>query len=492
MCRQLARRSLISTVVPHEAKRRSQMRNCASENLEISGFVLCTPRNDGDGYVALVLTPITSAEAAMSPPGTFSFDAPGDAARAAELRRVKVLATLVLVGTLALFVTAKALVPVHPVFGFVAAFAEAATIGGLADWYAVVALFKRPLGLPIPHTAIIQSNQHRIADKLGEFIEVHFLEAAPVAAKLRQIDFGSFIADWLRDRKRSTDLARFTLRLLPEAVTATETSGLMTFITRRITTQLQGIDLAPLAAGTLRAFVAEGRHQGLLDDILRAVHQSLTEPETMAMIREKIRGELPTLLKLYRADKYLVNKIVASATAFFEEVRDDPKHPFRGEFDRMVLTFVDRLGSDPSYADRIDGLKRDLLARPELGDLARNVWSNARSFIERSASGESQVLQQHLAGMFMKTGDTLAADPELRAEINQGFVAVLRSFIADQKSVVSSFISDQVKAWDMGQLLQLIEINIGRDLQYIRFNGSLIGGLAGLALYTAEVLPRML
>ncbi|WP_079544757.1 DUF445 domain-containing protein [Bradyrhizobium lablabi] len=428
----------------------------------------------------------------MTLPATFSFDAPGDAARAAELRRVKALATLVLAGTLLLFVTAKLLLPVHPIFGFVAAFAEAATIGGLADWYAVVALFKRPLGLPIPHTAIIQSNQHRIADKLGEFIEVHFLEAAPVEAKLRQIDFATFIAEWLRDRKRSTDLARFVLRLLPEAVTATETSGLMTFITRRITTQLQSIDLAPLAAGTLRAFVKEGRHQGLLDDILRAVHETLTRPETMAMVRAKIRGELPTLLKLYRADKYLVNKIVASATAFFEEVRSDQKHPFRGEFDQMVLSLVDRLGSDPSYADRIDGLKRDFLARPELAELARTIWSNARTFIERSASGESQVLQHHLAKMFMEAGEALASDGALRAEINQGFVAVLRSFIADQKSGVSSFISDQVKAWDMGQLLQLIEINIGKDLQYIRFNGSLIGGLAGLTLYTVELLVRWL
>jgi uncharacterized membrane-anchored protein YjiN (DUF445 family) len=428
----------------------------------------------------------------MPPSSTFSFDTPGDAARAAELRRTKALATLVLAGTLTLFVIAKLLLPVHPAFGFVAAFAEAATIGGLADWYAVVALFRRPLGLPIPHTAIIQGNQHRIADKLGEFIEVHFLEAGPVEAKLRQIDFGSFIADWLRDRKRSADLARFMLRLLPEAVTATETSGLMAFITRRITTQLQGIDLAPLAAGTLRAFVAEGRHQGLLDDMLSAVHQTLTQAETMAMIREKIRGELPTLLKLYRADKFLVKKIVASVTAFFEEVRSDPDHPFRGEFDRMVLSFVDRLGSDRSFADRIDGLKRDLLARPELGDLARTVWSNARVFIERSASGESQVLLQHLAAMFVKAGETLAVDSELRAEINQGFVAVLRSFVADQKSGVSSFISDQVKAWDMRQLISLIEINIGRDLQYIRFNGSLIGGLAGLGLYSAEFLLRLL
>jgi uncharacterized membrane-anchored protein YjiN (DUF445 family) len=428
----------------------------------------------------------------MTASGTFSFDSPGDAARAAELRRVKALATLVLAGTLALFVTAKALLHVHPVFGFVAAFAEAATIGGLADWYAVVALFRRPLGLPIPHTAIIQNNQHRIADKLGEFIEVHFLEAAPVDAKLRQIDFGSFIADWLRDRKRSSDLARFTLRLLPEAVSATETSGLMNFITRRVTAQLQGIDLAPLAAGTLRAFVAEGRHQGLLDDILRVVHQSLTQPETMSVIREKIRAELPTLLKLYRADKFLVNRIVASAATFFEEVRNDPQHPFRGEFNHMLLSFVDRLGSDHGFADRLDGLKRDLLARPELGDLARNIWANTRSFIERSASGETQVLQQHLTRMFMEAGEALAGDPELRAEINKGLVAVFGSFIADQKGGVSGFIADQVKSWDMGQLISLIEINIGRDLQYIRFNGSLIGGLAGLGLYTAEVVLRWL
>ncbi|QQO20916.1 DUF445 domain-containing protein [Bradyrhizobium diazoefficiens] len=428
----------------------------------------------------------------MSPAATFSLDSPGDAERAAELRRVKALATLVLASTLLLFVVAKWLLPVHPVFGFIAAFAEAATIGGLADWYAVVALFKRPLGLPIPHTAIIQSNQARIADKLGEFIQVHFLETGPVEAKLKEIDFGSFVADWLRDRKRSDDLARFALRLLPEAVSATESSGLMTFIIRRMSSQLQAIDLAPLAAGTLRGFVAERRHQILFDDLLRVMHETLNQKETMAMIREKVRAELPTLLRLYRADKFLVNKIVASATAFFNEVRSDPKHPFRDEFDRMVLSFVDRLGTDQAYIDRIDGLKRDLLARPELADLARTVWANTRSFIERSASGETQVLQHHLTGMFVAAGEALAGDDELRGEINNGLVTVLRSFVADQKSGVSIFISDQVKAWDMAQLISLIEINIGRDLQYIRFNGSLIGGLAGLALYSVEFLLRWL
>jgi uncharacterized membrane-anchored protein YjiN (DUF445 family) len=424
----------------------------------------------------------------MTASATFSLDT----ARAAELRRVKALATLVLAATLTLFVAAKVLLNVHPVFGFIAAFAEAATIGGLADWYAVVALFRRPLGLPIPHTAIIQGNQHRIADALGAFIEVHFLASGPIEAKLRQIDFGGFIADWLRDRKRSDDLARFVLRLLPEAFAATENSGLMTFIIRRMTAQVLAIDLAPLAAGTLRAFVAEGRHQALLDDLLRIVHATLTTPETMAMVREKIRAELPTLLKLYRADKFLVNKIVASASTFFDEVRADPKHPFRGEFDAMVLSFVDKLGTDPAYAERIDGLKRDLLARPELGNLARSIWSNARSFVERSAAGETPVLRNHLVGMFVAAGEALAQDPDLRGDINQGLVAVLKSFIEEQKSGVSRFISDQVKAWNMAQLIAVIEVNVGRDLQYIRFNGSLIGGLAGLALYTVEFLLRWL
>jgi uncharacterized membrane-anchored protein YjiN (DUF445 family) len=424
-------------------------------------------------------------------PSTFAAH-PGDAVRAAELRRVKALATLVLAGCLGVFILAKILLPAHPAFGFVAAFAEAATIGGLADWYAVVALFRRPLGLPIPHTAIIQGNQHRIADRLGEFIEQHFLEPGPVEARLREIDFASFVADWLGDPKRSTDLARFALRLLPEAMSSAETSGLKTYVMRRVLSQLQSVDLAPLAAGTLRAFIEEGRHRGLLDDLLAAIDQTLTEPETMSAIRGKVRDELPTLLKLYRADRFLVNKIVASGTAFFEEVRADPQHPFRGEFDRLLLGFVDRLSTDPGYADRIAGLKRDLLARPELADMARNIWSNLRAFIERSASGESQVLQHHLARVLAEAGAALRTDPEMRAEINRGVVVVLRSFIAEQKSGVSSFIADQVKAWDMGQLITLIEINIGKDLQYIRFNGALIGGLAGLGLYTGEILLRLL
>jgi uncharacterized membrane-anchored protein YjiN (DUF445 family) len=413
-----------------------------------------------------------------------------DAARAAELRRVKAVAAGVLIACLVVLVFAKIMEPRHAAFGFLAAFAEAAAIGGLADWYAVVALFRRPLGLPIPHTAIIPANQQRIAEKLGEFVERHFLDAAPVEAKLRSVDFASFVADWLANEKRSTELARFVVKLLPEAVDAAENSGLRNFLAQQIVSRLQSLDLAPLAAGTLRSFVREGRHRSLLDDLLGAIHKSINEPDTLAAIRAKIRDELPTILRFYRADAYVMKKVAASATAFFEEVRTDPDHPFRGEFDRLILSFVEKLESEPQYGSRIEALKRELLARPEIGRLAQNLWSGVRDFVAKNASGENDVLQRQLAGAFVAIGHQLAADAGMRAEINQGMVVVLRSFIAEQKSGVSTFIADQVKAWDMGQLITLIETNIGKDLQYIRFNGTVIGGLAGLALHGIEVLIR--
>lgn len=415
-----------------------------------------------------------------------------DAARAAELRRVKAIAAAVLVSCLVVLVLAKVMEPRHAAFGFLAAFAEAAAIGGLADWYAVVALFRRPLGLPIPHTAIIPANQQRIAEKLGEFIERHFLDAAPVDAKLRSIDFASFVADWLASERRSSELARFVVRLLPEAVDAAEYSGLRGFLAQQIVGRLQSLDLAPLAAGTLRSFVREGRHRSLLDDLLTAVHKSINSPEMLAAIRAKIRDELPTILRFYRADAYVMKKVAASATAFFEDVRTDPDHPFRAEFDRLILSFVEKLESEPQYATRIDALKAELLARPEIGRLAQNLWSGVRDFVAKNASGETDVLQRHLASAFVAVGHQLAADADMRGEINQGMIVVLRSFIAEQKSGVSTFIADQVKAWDMRQLIALIETNIGKDLQYIRFNGTVIGGLAGLTLHGIEVLLRAL
>ena len=409
-----------------------------------------------------------------------------DAEKLAALRRIKFAATATLALCIVLFLAARALRGTHPAFGFVAAFAEAAAIGGLADWYAVVALFRRPLGLPIPHTAIIPSNQERIADNLGRFIEVNFLAPDPVARKLREVDFAALVSDWLADRERAEGLSRFAGRLVPQAVTAIEGSGLRDFIAKRVFDQVEKVQVAPFAAELLSAFTEDRRHQKLFDQIVKVFGKLLTDEQALDSIRDKIRDELPSVAKLFRADAYLLKKIVASAGGLLEEVKADPDHPMRAEFDRFVVGFVERLRTSKQYAKRAEQLKRDLLARPELRDLAGDMWTSLKSFIEQDAQAPDSMIRRHLAELFVDVGRQLAADPKIRADMNEGFVVALSSFVESQKSGVSSFIADQVKRWDLVQLTRLIETNIGKDLQYIRFNGMLIGGLAGVILHVAE------
>ncbi|WP_054313239.1 DUF445 family protein [Mesorhizobium sp. 1M-11] len=404
----------------------------------------------------------------------------------AALRRTKFVAAAALALCVVVFAISKSLEGSYPWLAFIAAFAEAATIGGLADWYAVVALFKRPLGLPIPHTAIIPENQTRIADNLGRFIEVNFLAPDPVREKLNEVDFASLVADWLADEERAAGLSRFVVRLVPQTLGAIEQSGLRGFVTQRMLEQMEKVQVAPLAAELLEAFTEDRRHQKLFDEFTRVIGRFLNDEQALAAMREKIREELPSLFNLFRADAYLLKKIVASAGSLLEEVRADPDHPMREEFDRFVAKFIERLRQSKEYARRAERLKRGFLARPEIRDLAHDMWDSLRRFIEQDAVAENSMIRQHLTGMFIEVGRHLAGDPQIRADMNQGFVVALASFVESQKSGVSKFIADQVKRWDLAQLTRLIEMNIGRDLQYIRFNGMIIGGLAGLALYMME------
>ncbi|RWP89732.1 MAG: DUF445 domain-containing protein [Mesorhizobium sp.] len=420
-----------------------------------------------------------------SPLAPVRFDAEADA-KLSALRRTKFLAAAALALCVLVFALAKSFERTYPWLGFVAAFAEAATIGGLADWYAVVALFRRPLGLPIPHTAIIPENQNRIADNLGRFIEVNFLAPEPVRERLAEVDFSALVADWLADTERAAGLSRFVVRLVPQTLAAVEQSGLRGFVTSRMLEQIEKVPLAPLAAELLSALTDDRRHQKLFDEFTKVIGRFLNDEQALATMREKIREELPSLFNLFRADAYLLKKIVASAGSLLDEVRADPDHPMRAEFDRFAQGFVEKLRTSKQYAKRAEKLKRDFLARPEVKGLAGEMWASLSQFIEQDAKAPNSVVRAHLANMFVEVGRHLAGDAQIRADMNQGFVVALASFVESQKAGVSTFIADQVKRWDLAQLTRLIEMNIGRDLQYIRFNGMIIGGLAGVVLYVAE------
>lgn len=411
-----------------------------------------------------------------------------DAVKLAALRRVKIVATVALVLCVVVFLAARAYAQTRPALAYVAAFAEAAAIGGLADWYAVVALFRRPLGLPVPHTAIIPRNKDRIADNLGRFIEINFLAPAAVRGKLKQFDFAMLVADWLVDARRAAGLARFTVRLTPQALAAAEGSGLRDFISQRVARQIGKVELAPLAAEFLSTITAERRHQRLFDEVLRIFGGLLRDEETLTAIRDRIRQELPSLATMFQADAYLVKRLVAAAGALLAEAEADPDHALRREFDRFAAKFVDELRNSPTHAARIERLKHDFLARPELSRLAEELWKGLHNFIEQDIASDDSLLRRHLADLFVEVGHQLRREPAIRADMNHGFVVALSAFVEQQKNGVSIFIADQVRGWDIVQLTRLIELNIGRDLQYIRFNGMLIGGLAGLALHVGREL----
>ena len=425
----------------------------------------------------------------LSPPSGLPVSierSPSDLERSRDLARIKIIATSLLAFSVVLAFAARLLESRHWSLGYVAAWAEAAAVGGLADWYAVVALFRHPCGIPLPHTAIISNNRERIAESFGDFVEEQFLAPEPIDQKLKSVDFAAAAADWLADEERSLSLSRFALRLMPQALSAVEETGLQSFMAQHIVEQIEALDVAPLAAKLISALVEDQRHQRIFDEILAGLDRLLRDDATLEAVREKIRGELPSLFTLFRADAYVLRRLVTLISGFIHEAQNDPDHALRQDFDRFVRDFVEKLGSSPEYADRAETLKRELLARPEIRALAEDLWVSVKRFLEKDATSSNSILEFHLARFLADLGRKLAHEPRLRAEINAGMVNVLQTFVQSQKREIAQFITDQIRSWDVAQMVDIIELNIGRDLQYIRLNGTFIGGLAGLGLYAGE------
>lgn len=404
----------------------------------------------------------------------------------AELTRIKWLATLVLLLCFCVMVVALKLEDHYPAMAYVAAFAEAATVGGIADWYAVVALFRHPMGVPIPHTAIVPNNQHKIGDNIGRFIENNFLASGPVETKLREVDFAEEIARWLSQRGKSKTLAEFSTRLVPQMLHAVDEKGLSDFAYNRIRKQLENTDLSPLLGQMMDAVAKDDRRQQLMNELISAMHRFLNDEEGLKAIRQKVSDELPTLLNLFRADAMLMNRIVNAASTLLDEIRQDPDHELRREFEQFLKKYVRNLKRSKRFARRVEELKLQILGRPEVSDIAKQTWKSIQKFLEEDAKSENPALAARLTDMLVETGTSLKADQSLKNEINDGMVTFLTAFVENQKSNISLFVADQVKGWDFQQLTLLIEANIGKDLQYIRFNGMIVGGFVGVALHVLQ------
>lgn len=417
--------------------------------------------------------------------------APQEREKLAQLRRIKRLATGALITCFAVFLLARYLPAPFPqwagVLGFIAAFAEAATIGGLADWYAVVVLFRHPVGLKIPHTAIIPTNQERIADNLGQFLERNFLTKPVIREKLEDIDFSAHIIDWLGSRERSEQISKFAMRLIPDILAAIEDSGFRDFAAGKIAQQVQKTDIAPVTTNLIDSFVKDGRYQILLDEMIKGLRKILNDEESLKTIQKRVADELPTVLYVLQADTVILKRIVRASGALFNEISENPDHPMRREFQELFEDYVDRMKKSKRFANRVERFKQEILQRPEIASLADQIWENLGDYVARDAKRKTPVLSSQLSSMLVDLARQLQMDQHLCRDINRGLTETLTVLVEDQKEEVAGFVASQVKSWNFKQLVTLIEANVGKDLQYIRFNGMLIGGIAGLILHAFDV-----
>jgi uncharacterized membrane-anchored protein YjiN (DUF445 family) len=406
---------------------------------------------------------------------------------------MKRVALGLLCGAALLYALASALHAQHPAWGYVAAFAEAAMVGAIADWFAVVALFRHPLGLPIPHTAIIPSNKDRIGAKLAGFICDNFLSTEQVLGKLRQFDAAGRIADWLARPASGEKLGEWGVAATRYGLSAFDDERVRDFMGRAAAAGLKKIDLSRLTGQTLDALTAGGRHQALLDDVLQQVAGLLEGDEVQAHITEAIAREIKTLRYVgldQVAAKLATRKIVAAVARTIGELAAEPDHPMRKRFDHFVDDFVVRLKLDPEFQQRGEQIRAELIAHPALGDYLHGLWGELLAWLQDDLGRSDSTIRQRIASMAGALGARLQGDEAIRRWINEQIEAAAPLTIERYREDIRRYIEERVGEWNAQEMTLELERHIGRDLQFIRINGTLVGGLVGLLIHTVTQLLR--
>ena len=410
-----------------------------------------------------------------------------EASRRAELKSMKRVASGLLLVALAVFVVARLLEPAHPWLGFVRATAEAALVGGLADWFAVTALFRRPLGLPIPHTAIIQTQKERIGRVLGNFVQNHFLSHEVLAVRLRSMRVAERAATWLSDPDNSARMARHLAAGVAQAVQTVPESEVRALIQESAVTRLQAMQLAPMLGSLLAIVATDQRHQVLLDEALKLALDSLerNREDLSRRIKEESPWWVPPAI-----DKALQRRLETAGQRLIEEVKGDPHHPLRVQFDARFREFVERLKHSPEVIARAEALKTDLLNNPAVAEFAATLWDKARGAAERFAADAGDEALLPLARGIRSVGASLVANETRLAELDDFLTNFAASVLEQHRHEVGLLIAETVRQWDPEVAADRLELAVGRDLQFIRLNGTLVGGLAGLIIYCVARLLR--
>lgn len=418
-----------------------------------------------------------------SKPGAVAPAVPADPARGP--RR---FATGMLVAAAGLFLVAEYMRGTAPVWDWLRAFSEAAMVGGLADWFAVTALFRHPLGLPIPHTALVPANKERIATTMAGFLQGNFLTPAVVARRLGTIDLAGAVGGFLTEPGRGGEarLREGVADALNEAIRALEDERVGTMVKSRIREQVEKINLAPLAGELLGAMVEQGRHIPLLEAVLH--HAGVLLEDNEDLLRATINKNSGSLMRWTGMDAQIANTVLEGLYRLLDECSTDPNHALRVQLEESVTKLADDLVGDPEMHARIARFQAEALANPALAEWLERLAIRARAAIQRAATDPQQVLAGKLSDGLAGFGEALQANARLRNTVNRVARRAMVGLVNRHGSGIVTLVSETVRRWDARTLTGRIEAIVGADLQYIRMNGTLVGGIVGLALHACEKL----
>ncbi|MEI5103191.1 DUF445 domain-containing protein [Streptomyces sp. PmtG] len=367
--------------------------------------------------------------------------------------------------------------------GYVAAAAEAGMVGALADWFAVTALFRHPLGIPIPHTAIIPKKKDQLGASLGEFVGENFLSRTVVRQRLRAVGIGGRLGAWLAEPEHADRVTAELATALRGALTVLRDSDVQAVVGEAITRRADAREIAPGLGKMLEKVVADGGHRRVVDLVCVRAHDWLILHSDQVM--DAVQGGAPGWTPRF-VDKKVGERVYKELLRFVTEMRDMPQHPARGALDRFLTDFAADLQSDSDTRARVERLKREILARGEVQDLIASTWSAVRRMIVAAAEDEHSELRLRVRASLLSLGTRMKTDTRLQEKVDGWVEGAAVYVVTTYRDEITSLITDTVASWDAEHTSKKIEAHIGRDLQFIRINGTVVGSLAGLAIYTVS------
>ncbi|HEX2904291.1 MAG TPA: DUF445 domain-containing protein [Jatrophihabitans sp.] len=407
--------------------------------------------------------------------------APADQSRRAALRRMKAAATGGLLLAAALFVLARTLGDGRGGWPFLQAAAEAAMVGGLADWFAVTALFRHPLGLPIPHTAIIPRKKDQIGESLGDFVQQNFLTPEVVGPRVEAAQIPRRIGEWLATGDRPERLAGELGLALAGANTVLADEDIRLALERFADAQLRRLPAAPVVARVLELAIAGNQHQILLTEGLRGLMRFLDDNRDL--FRQRVAEESPDWVPEW-VDGRVFARLFSGVQNFLADVAIDPAHPLRLQFDERLRAYADRLRTEPDAAASLERWKSDLLDHPAVRNALASLWLPLKKAVLDAAADPDSELRKVSASVLRQTGQALSTDRELQAKCDRWVLGVMNHVLAHYAGELTGVITYTVARWDADATSKRLELQVGRDLQFIRINGTVVGALVGLAIYT--------